>query len=150
MSGEVRVARVDAATGRELRMSVLRPHEPAERAMYAREDDPGTIHVAALGPGEEVLAVGSVLADPYPRGARPGDWRIRGMATQPAARRRGLGALVLGELEAAARERGARRAWCNARSGARRFYERAGYETDGDEFELAGIGPHWLMRRMLA
>ncbi len=146
----MRVVRVDAVTGRELRMSVLRPHEPADRPMYEREDDPGTVHVAAIAEAGEPLAVGSAMSDPHPREPRDGDWRIRGMATRPDARGRGLGSLVLAELERAAAEQDARRVWCNARSGARRFYERAGYAAEGEEYEIAGIGPHWLMVHQLA
>ncbi len=40
--------------------------------------------------------------------------------------------------------------WCNARSGARTFYERAGFCVEGEEFEIAGIGPHFLMAKPLS
>jgi hypothetical protein len=39
--------------------------------------------------------------------------------------------------------------WCNARSPARGFYEREGFTIEGDTFEIAGIGPHFLMARAL-
>jgi hypothetical protein len=35
--------------------------------------------------------------------------------------------------------------WCNARTPARGFYERAGFAVEGEEFELPEIGPHVLM-----
>jgi len=117
--------------------------------MYAGEDDPATLHFAALGPSGEVLAVGSVMAEPHPRDPREGDWRVRGMATAPELRGLGLGARVLQALEDAARERGARRLWCNARSGAGAFYERAGFVAEGEEFELPDIGAHFVMSRPL-
>ncbi len=142
----VRVRAVDAGTGRALRMAVLRPDEPPG-PMYASEEDPATVHVAALGQAEEVFAVGSVMAEPHPREPREGDWRVRGMATRPDVRGRGLGRLVLDALEAAAREGGAARLWCNARTPAVGFYERAGWRVEGEEFEIAGIGPHFVMSR---
>ncbi len=149
----VRIVAVDAGAGRALRSAVLRPHEPPGTPMYAREDDPGTLHLAALAAGadgrEEVLAVGSAMAEPHPREPREGDWRVRGMATVEAARGRGLGGRLLAALEAAAAERGALRLWCNARSGARAFYEGAGWTVEGEEFELPEIGPHFLMSRRL-
>ena len=143
------VERVDAAAGRALRIAVLRPHEPDGRSMYPLEEDPGTLHFGVLGAGGAPLSVGSVMAEPHPRDPRPGDWRVRGMATVPGRRGEGLGAAVLGAIERAAEERGAARLWCNARSGAVRFYQRAGFVTEGEEFELPSIGPHFLMSRRL-
>ena len=144
--GGVHVRAVDAETGRALRMAVLRRHEPPG-PMYGKEDDPATVHVAAFGEHGEVLAVGSVMADPHPREPREGDWRVRGMATRPEMRGGGLGGLVLDALEAAAREGGAARLWCNARTPAVGFYERAGWRVEGEQFEIAGIGPHHVMSR---
>jgi len=147
--GPPRVERVDQAAGRALRIAVLRPHEPDAPRMYAGEDDPETLHFAALDPSGEVLAVGSAIADPHPREPRPGDWRIRGMATVPERRGEGLGAAVLEALVTAAEGKGAERLWCNARVGAVPFYERAGFAVEGEEFELPRIGPHRLMSRSL-
>jgi GNAT superfamily N-acetyltransferase len=143
------VVQVDAEVGRALRMSVLRPHEPAGRPMYGREQEPSTLHFAAVGRAEAVLAVGSVMPEEHPRDPRPDDWRIRGMATRPELRGRGMGSAVLAAIEGAAGERGARRLWCNARTGARRFYERAGFAAEGREYEIEGIGAHFLMSKTL-
>jgi GNAT superfamily N-acetyltransferase len=143
----VRVCEVDAARGQALRMAVLRPWQQAGEEMYPLERDPATAHYAAIGENGEVSAVGSVMADPHPREPRAGDWRVRGMATGPALRGRGLGGLVLVALEEHARGRGAARLWCNARTGARSFYEHAGWSIEGEEFEIAGIGPHFLMAK---
>jgi GNAT superfamily N-acetyltransferase len=140
------IGAVDAGTGRALRMAVLRPHEPPG-PMYAKEDDPATVHIAALDEDGQVLAVGSVMADPHPREPREGDWRVRGMVTRPELRGRGLGLLVLAELEAVARRGGAERLWCNARTPAVGFYEGAGWRVEGEEFEIAGIGPHFVMAK---
>lgn len=145
----VAVRPVDAGTGRDLRMQVLRPHQAPGEAMYPLENAPSTAHYAAVDPGGEVLAVGSVMADPHPRHPAEGDWRVRGMATRAPLRGAGLGGMVLAELERHAREHGGRRVWCNARTGARRFYEGAGFQVEGDEFEIPEIGPHFLMAKPL-
>jgi GNAT superfamily N-acetyltransferase len=145
----VAVRAVDALTGRELRMQVLRPHQPPGEPMYALEDAPATAHYAALDPAGQVLAVGSVMAEGHPRSPREGDWRVRGMATRAALRGAGLGGMVLAELERHAREHGGARVWCNARAGARRFYEGAGFHVEGDAFEIPGIGPHLLIAKAL-
>ncbi len=146
----IRVLAVDAQQGQALRMSVLRPSQRPGESMYPREGDPATAHYAALGAEGTVLAVGSVMEEGHPHEPREGDWRVRGMATEPELRGRGLGKLVLAALEAHARERGARRLWCNARTGARAFYEREGWCAEGEEYEIEGIGPHFLMAKTLA
>ena len=148
-SAGVAVRAVDARTGRELRMAVLRPDQPPGEAMYPLEEARCTAHYAACDPAGEVLAVGSVMPEGHPRHPREGDWRVRGMATRAALRGAGLGGMVLAELERHAREHGGRRVWCNARTGARRFYEGAGFEVEGGEFEIPGIGPHLLMAKPL-
>ena len=135
---------------RPLRMAVLRPHEPPDRPLHPGEGGPQAGHLAVIDAAGEVLAVGTVLPDPHPHDPRPGDWRVRGMATRPELRGTGLGALVLEGCERHARERGGRRLWCNARTGARSFYERAGLRPEGEVFELPHIGPHVLMAKPLA
>ncbi len=143
----VRVEAVDAAAGRALRMAVLRPQEHQGGAMYPLEEDPTTLHFAGLAAGGEVLAVGSVMPEAHPHRPRPGDWRIRGMATRAQDRGKGLGTSVLGAIEGAVREAGGARLWCNARVGAAAFYARAGFQIEGEEYEIEGIGPHFLMSR---
>ncbi|MCA1689424.1 MAG: GNAT family N-acetyltransferase [Actinobacteria bacterium] len=122
---------------RALRQAVLRPHETLEQVASRESSD--CFAVGAFV-GDELLAVGYVLPD-----GEPGAWRVRGMATVPLARGRGLGGAVLAELVRHATARGAARVWCNARTPARSVYERAGFRVVSDEFDLPHIGPHVLM-----
>ncbi len=122
---------------RALRHAILRAHEPLER--LAAEEPPDAYAAGAFD-GDELVGVGFVLPD-----GPPGSWRVRGMATAPHARGRGAGAAVLALLIAHARERGGTRVWCNARSPARAFYERAGLRASSAEFEIEPIGPHYVM-----
>jgi len=122
---------------RALRQAVLRPHEAVEQ--MTRDESEGAFAVGAFD-GEELVAVGLIAPD-----GEPGGWRIRGMATAPAARGAGAGMAVLDALVRHARAEGAQRIWCNARTPARRFYERAGFSVISEEFELPMIGPHVVM-----
>jgi GNAT superfamily N-acetyltransferase len=90
--------------------------------------------------GDELLSVGFIAPD-----GGPGGWRIRGMATTPPARGSGAGTAILDALLRHASTHGARRMWCNARTPARAFYERAGLRVVSEEFELPDIGPHVVM-----
>jgi GNAT superfamily N-acetyltransferase len=133
---------ITLAETRPLRHAVLRPHEAIE-ALSAEE--PTGAFAAGVDAGGELVSVGFVAPD-----GRSGGWRIRGMATAPAARGKGAGSAVLEALLAHAAASGAKRVWCNARTPARSLYERAGFRAVSDEFELPDIGPHFVMERMLA
>jgi ribosomal protein S18 acetylase RimI-like enzyme len=129
---------VDPAATRPLRQRVLRPHESLEE--LASHEPPGVHAVAAFTDSGELVAAGFVCPD-----GGPGAWRVRGMATDPEHRGQGAGAQILDRLVEHAIQQGATRVWCNARTPALRLYERAGFERESEEFEIPGIGPHFVM-----
>lgn len=120
---------------------MLRPHQTLEQVAAGEAD--GAVAFAAYD-GERMVATGLIVAQ-----EQAGVWRVRGMATEPDARGAGAGSAVLAALLAHAQEHGGRRVWCNARSAARTLYERAGFQATSDEFELAEIGPHFVMEMRL-
>lgn len=122
---------------RALRRDVLRPGHTLE-AVASREPDGA--HAVGAYAGDELVAVGFVLPE-----GEPGAWRIRGMATTPEARNRGAGSAVLATLIEHARGNGARRIWCNARTPALAFYERAGMRRASEEYDAPESGPHYVM-----
>jgi GNAT superfamily N-acetyltransferase len=140
----VHVESASAEAVRPLRRAVLRPHQRPEDLVYPGDDAPGTLHAIVRTDGA-IAGVATVSREPHPRDPAEGDWRVRGMATTPEARGTGVGAALLAACVEHAREQGGRRVWCNARTPARGFYERAGFAVEGEEFELPGIGPHVLM-----
>lgn len=149
--------RVPAAVVRPLRTAILRPTWTDRLATYD-QDETVAVHVAAFRDGAaEPDGVGTVYAEAPPeanRGEIPAaaytagaSWRLRGMATSDAARGTGLGRVVLEECFAVVRENGGRYLWCNARLVAVPFYERLGLAAVGPEFDIPGIGPHYVMWR---
>lgn len=136
---DFRVKEVPIAATRPLRQAILRPHQTLED-LAAHE--PSDAFAVGAFDGETLVSVGFVATE-----GEPGAWRVRGMATAEEARGRGAGAAVLEALVTHARERGARRIWCNARTPARSLYERAGFAVTSGEFELPQIGPHFVMER---
>jgi GNAT superfamily N-acetyltransferase len=131
---------VDPAQTRGLRQQVLRPHESLEE--LASHEPPG-VHAVGAFDGDELVGVGFVCPD----GGVGGDevWRVRGMATAPEQRGRGVGSAILAALVDHARAQGATRVWCNARTPALSLYSRAGFAVESEEFEIPGIGPHFVM-----
>lgn len=135
---EVRV--VDHEETLDLRQRVLRPYWTREQ-MRAASDPVPNIAVYVQG---RVVATANVRAEGMPGDEREGDWRLRGMASDPDLRGRGYGAAALrGALEHV-REQGGRRVWCNARTEAIGFYERHGFTVVGEEFETPDGGPHYV------
>jgi GNAT superfamily N-acetyltransferase len=140
----VQVREVAAAETAELRRQVLRAGRPVA---LPGDADPA-FHVGVYD-GELLLGTGNVRVDPAPWAPSDPAWRLRGMATHPEHRGRGVGALVLDALLAHARGHGGGVLWCNARTPAQAFYERAGLVPRGEPWEDPEIGPHVLMWRTL-
>ena len=138
---------------RPLRHAVLRPDGPqsSPRTQPTTTRTRRTSPLAPRAPGATAptrLSVGTVLHEAPPwEPDRTDGWRVRGMATRPDARRRGLGGLVLDALLDHVASHGGGLVWCNARVPAQQLYGRAGFVTRGEVFELPGIGPHLLMWR---
>ena len=131
-----------------LRRQVLRPGQPWGSVDHDYDSWPDTFHVAAFGPRGEIAACASFHPDtaPHrPESAAEKTWRLRAMASLPEVRGQGYGAAALRYGIAEIRRRGGALLWCNARSGAVGFYERLGFSIVGDEFEIAPIGPHYVM-----
>jgi len=139
---------VSSETVRPLREEVLRPGQSGEQLTFAGDESPETLHAAITLDGR-LVGVASVIRDGHPRRPQPGDWRIRGMATTAQMRGRGIGAALLALCESHAREHDGHRLWCNARVGARDFYERGGFAVEGEMFEIPAIGAHLLMWKCL-
>ena len=131
---------------RALRLAVLRPGGGEPDVRWPGDEDPRAGHFAiALDAEGTAVAVASVVPEPHPQTPREGDFRLRGMATAPGHRGRGLGAALVAACVEHAAAHGASRVWCNARVAAVPLYERAGFVAETPVFEEPGIGPH---RRM--
>lgn len=144
----VAVRIVDGAATRELRRAVLRPAWPVGSAMHG-DDNPDAVHLAALDDDERVI--GSCVLLPRPYALRPeeqGAWQLRGMATVPEQRGRGVGAAVVTRALTEIAVRGGRLVWCEARIAAVDFYRRHGFVVDGPQFAHVETGiPHFPMSR---
>ncbi|HWO57747.1 MAG TPA: GNAT family N-acetyltransferase [bacterium] len=142
---EIQVRIVPAQVIYPLRHKVLRPGRPFADCIWAQDDEPTTAHFAAFRHGE-VVGVASMAICPRADDP-PNTWRLRGMATDPARQGQGIGALVLSACIEHVRAKDGALIWCNARTRAVPFYRKHGFVTVGDEFEIPGVGPHYVMVR---
>jgi predicted GNAT family N-acyltransferase len=131
-----------------LRSQVLRSGRPVEEAVLPGDKDADTLHLGVFTNGS-IVGVASLFHEPLPDDADGGAWRLRGMAISPAAQGKGYGkALLLCCLDHVAAQAGTL-LWCNARTTAKGFYLTCGFEVQGEEFEISGIGPHVVMLRRI-
>jgi GNAT superfamily N-acetyltransferase len=126
-----------------LRQEILRPGLPAQASHYPQDDLQGTVHLAALL-GDRVVGCTTLFPEdwlPGPGVAEPG-WRIRGMATVPDLRGRGVGSTLVQKAQSIVLDRGGSLLWCNARTVAVDFYRTCGFEIVGEEFLAEMDIPH--------
>lgn len=130
-----------------LRHTVLRPHQTLAEMDYDGDGLPTTLHLGAIRDKDgKVLGVVTLnLETPMPIEPAPNDCRLRGMAVAHSAQGTGVGRLLVERAIHDAAQRGAKRLWCNARVSAMGFYEKLGFITIGERFEIKHIGPHYVM-----
>lgn len=145
---DVEVRFISAAATRPLRAAILRPGQPPETLRYPGDDADDTTHFGAYSRGE-LVGIASVYREAM-SGADDADaWRLRGMATAAAVRGRGYGRMILDRCVEHVADRNGSVLWCNARTSAAGFYEASGFATMGGEFDIPGIGGHFVMLRRL-
>ncbi|MXV52765.1 GNAT family N-acetyltransferase [Pedobacter sp. HMF7647] len=72
-------------------------------------------------------------------------YRLRGMATLPEYRGKGIGNQLVNFAIVYLRGQKVNDLWCDARKVAYRFYKSLGFEFISEEFEIPNIGPHKVM-----
>ena len=104
--------------------------------------DAGAIHLVAVDGDGVIQATCRVLDD------GDGAMRVGRLCVRATARRQGLGAALLAEVEREARAAGARALVMNAQTHALSLYESLGYEPRGQRFDEVGI-EHLAMEKPL-
>jgi GNAT superfamily N-acetyltransferase len=131
-----------------LRLQALRPGGKLAERHFENDGQEKQFHLGVeIGP--KLICIGSFHPERHGSFDHTRQYRLRGMATDPQHQGRGAGSLLIDAAIKELRSMQVELLWCNARRGARVFYERAGLQIHGDEFDVPGIGPHFLMYRIL-
>lgn len=139
---EIRVKPVDVERVIDLRHAVLREGLAREAAAFEGDDDPQSVHWAAMN-GE--LVVGCVTLHASRWQERPA-WQLRGMAVAPGHQKSGIGRALLAAVDAhVLGNSNHTMLWCNARVPAAAFYRKHGWRIVSDVFEIPTAGPHVRM-----
>ncbi len=149
MKNTLIIRAIEAAQTRALRSAILRPNRPPEDSIYPSDDARDALHLGTFD-GDKIVGIASIYRESWPLDANFKAYRLRGMAVDPAFQRRGIGAALVREALGHIKAQGGEVLWCNAREIALDFYRALGFESVGNEFEIPGIGPHFLMRRSVS
>ena len=142
----IRFVRIDQTY--PLRLQVLRPGGVEEDCHWANDRLEGSFHLASQI-GEHIISIASFYPEKHSLLQGWKQYQLRGMATHPDFQGQGAGKRLMDFALDHLRAQHVDRLWCNARKSAVGFYTRAGFVIEGDEFDVPGIGPHYLMHRSL-
>lgn len=137
---------ITAADTWTLRQSVLRPHEPIAALTYPGDSAPDSIHFGLCEPSGNLIGIASLYLESLPDQSGQG-WRLRGMAVAPHVQGKGLGTKLLDRCRDHILGTSGDYLWCNARKSALKFYRNNSFQVISEQFEISGIGPHFVMKR---
>jgi predicted GNAT family N-acyltransferase len=153
---QVTIGSIDPALTLKLRQQVLRPNLRTQDMAFGDEGQDTGVFGARNSQDGEVVSTGLVrreapevsLDDVVPVEALANPWRLRGMATREDLRGTGIGSGVLQACVDHVAKHGGGLLWCNARTGAARFYKRAGFVEWGEKFVSFDV-EHIVMWRLV-
>ena len=130
----------------DLRHAVLRQGLPRDAAIFDGDHAESALHFAAVAGGRAICCATFHLNAWEGKPA----WQLRGMATDPAFRSKGIGKQILSLAEETIRQASqVRMLWCNARTPALEFYKKQGWRVVSEEFFIPTAGPHFRMIKLL-
>lgn len=133
-----------------LRNEILRPGKDISACIFEGDDAPNTRHFGAIDKTDKIVGIVSVYRNDNPSIKIENAYQIRAMATDSTCRGKGVGKLLLAAVEKYAKAEGSPLVWANARTSATGFYTKEGYRLASSEFNIDGIGPHYLVIKPLA
>lgn len=145
----MQVKRISARDTYPLRHKILRPHGPLSACEFPGDEDELTFHLGAFVEGKLASVASFYFENHDLFKDHPHHYRLRGMATLKEFRKKGLSSALLRTAFPLIKNNQCSLLWCNARSAAQGYYQSMGFETHGEEFEIEGIGPHYLMSKSL-
>ncbi|MFI9272429.1 GNAT family N-acetyltransferase [Kitasatospora sp. NPDC052896] len=149
---EIRVAATpdDLALARRVRQEVFVVEQSVPVELEYDELDATSLHLLATGPDGVPLGTARLISGEQALALTGVEGRVLlgRLAVVKAARGTGLGVALVGAIERAGQELGARECELHAQVQALGFYQRLGYTAEGPVYDDAGI-PHRTMTKVL-
>lgn len=131
-----------------LRHRLLRPDRDEEEARFTGDGLESTIHIGLFA-GTKLAGCLSLFDQPNGIFDEKRQYQMRGLAVEKEFQRQGLGKALVKYAEFLLLNRNIPFVWLNARTTARVFYEKLGYHTTGDEFDIYGVCKHIIMSKTI-
>ena len=131
-----------------IRNEVLRKGKPIETCYFEGDDAETTMHFGIIV-AEKIVGVVSVYQVNNNLFDVKNQFQIRGMAVLNEFQNNGFGAQLLAAAENYCSLQKTPLIWFNAREKAVPFYEKNGYQTMGNSFEIPTVGTHFVMFKII-
>ena len=142
------VKQIDAKDTYSIRNQMLRPGLPESTCHFEGDHDELTLHLGAYI-DNQLASVASFYLQCNSSFCQEYQMQLRGMATLPQYQAKGLSSALLRTAFPLIKKNHINVLWCNARSGAVGFYQKSDFEKIGSEFNINGVGPHFLMFKQI-
>ena len=139
----MQIRRIELSQTLPIRQEVLWPDRSPSDIVYPEDSEGRTFHLGAFDDSGELLGIATLYHDV------DATWRLRGMGVLPDNQGQGIGARLVDASVGELRNLGATGVWCNARLAVTGFYQRRGCKIEGEEFEIPGVGGHFVMRYLI-
>lgn len=140
------VKQIEAKDTYPIRNIMLRPGLPEETCHFTGDDDEHTFHLGGFIENQ-LASVASFYFNNNDKIQNNYQYQLRGMATLDQYQGQGLSSALLRTAFPIIKNNHVDLLWCNARKEAVGFYYKVGFESISDEFEIEGVGPHYLMTK---
>lgn len=127
----------------DLRWRILRAPWNQPKGSEQDELEGKAIHIIAVDEDEKIVGCGRAHFN------TEDEAQIRYMAVETNWQGKGVGKLILDELEKRVVEKGAKKIILHARENVVKFYEKAGYKFVKPSHTLFGSIPHFLMEKTM-
>ena len=131
-----------------VRHAILRAGKPIESCHFEGDELPTTHHFGYYL-ATELIGVISLFEAKNTAFDEQKSFQIRGMAVLQNHQKKGIGEALVSAAESFCKKQETTLIWFNARTSAVGFYQKMGFGISGSEFEIQGVGPHFLMHKKI-
>ncbi|MDP3312422.1 GNAT family N-acetyltransferase [Lutibacter sp.] len=142
----ITIKKITAQDTYPIRLEVLRKNIPLPFQFNGDLDDT-TFHLGAFN-NDKLISVSSYMKESNNL-FNGSQYQLRGMATLVEYQGKGVGKLMLENAISIIEEKNIDFLWCNARISAVNFYEKLGFKTVGEIFQINYVGEHYAMVKKL-
>lgn len=147
-NSEISIKQINGLDTIPIRYKVLRKGKPIEACPIPQDDLESTFHFG-LFYQKKLVGVSTFVVDKSSYFNDTKQYRLRAMAVLEGYQGHQFGKKLLTHGVTFLKEKKIDRLWFNARIIALGFYQKNGFETIGDIFDIQNVGDHYVMHKKL-